>query len=328
MIAFLAMLVACENQKTEIKTSTPPLRAEVLVEVDPAKLAAFKPLPLDFFNGASSNPAMVALGQKLYSDTILSDAGDISCNSCHDLATNGAGSTQFSAGHDGALGGRNAPTVFNAAGHVAQFWDGRADTVESQALGPILNPKEMASKSPNGVVDRLKADPKYVTMFSAAFPTSEDPITFKNVGVAIGAFERTLTKPSRWDKFLAGDASALTGDEKGGFNEFMDAGCASCHNGALLGGSTFMKAGVVNAWPNQEDQGRFGVTHAEIDKMVFKVPSLRYATETAPYFHDGSVADLAVAIKMMGYHQLGKELTDDQAASIAAFLGSTSGTVE
>jgi cytochrome c peroxidase len=165
-------------------------------------------------------------------------------------------------------------------------------------------------------------------MFSSAFPTSEDSINFKNVGVAIGAFERTLTKPSRWDKFLTGDTNALGDDEKRGFNEFVDAGCSGCHVGPLLGGTLFMKAGVVNAWPNQEDQGRFNVTHAEIDKMMFKVPSLRYATETAPYFHDGSVSDLPTAIKMMGHHQLGRELTDEQANSIATFLGSTSGPVE
>lgn len=325
MLVFLATLIACKG----LNPPAEPLHATVAVEVDPAKLAAFKPLPYDFFeNGHPPSLAIVALGERLFSDPILSDGNDVSCNSCHDLATNGAGNTQFSTGHGGALGGRNAPTVFNAAGHVAQFWDGRAANVEEQALGPILNPKEMASKDASSVLQRLSDDPEYVTMFNAAFPASESPVTFRNIGTAIGAFERTLTKPSRWDKFLLGDTAALTDDEKLGLNDFVDAGCIGCHNGALLGGSTFMKAGVVNPWPNQADQGKFEVTHQESDRMVFKVPSLRYATATAPYFHDGSVADLTTAIKMMGHHQLGKELTDDQAASIAAFLGSTSEPVK
>lgn len=326
MITLLSLLIACNNDTATEAVNPPPTAA--LTQIDRATLDAFGDLPPDFFGGSVSSRSVIALGEKLYSDPILSDGGDISCNSCHDLATNGAGTTQFSAGHGGALGNRNAPTVFNAAGHVAQFWDGRATTVEEQALGPILNPKEMASADAKAVVARLKASNEYATMFAAAFPASEDPVTFKNVGVAIGAFERTLAKPSRWDNFLLGDDTALDEDERRGLVEFMAAGCPACHNGSLLGGITFMKAGVVNAWPNQEDQGRFGVTHAEIDKMVFKVPSLRYVTETAPYFHDGSVNDLPTAIKMMGHHQLGKDLTDEQANSIAAFLGSTSGPVE
>lgn len=327
MITFLSLLIACNSDPAPAPAE--PLHATAsLTQIDRATLDVFRDLSPDFFNGAVSSPAVIALGEKLYRDPILSDANDVSCNSCHDLATNGAGNTQFSAGHGGALGSRNAPTVFNAAGHVAQFWDGRAATVEEQALGPILSPKEMASADAKAVVARLKASNEYTTMFAAAFPASEDPVTFKNVGVAIGAFERTLAKPSRWDKYLLGDDAALDEDEKRGLVEFMAVGCPACHNGELLGGGTFMKAGLVNAWPDQKDLGRFNVTHAEIDKMVFKVPSLRYVTETAPYFHDGSVGDLVTAIKMMGHHQLGRELTDEQAASIAAFLGSTSGTVE
>lgn len=326
MLTLLSLLIACSNDSAPTKDSLNQQSATE--QTAPEKLAPFAVLPNDFFGGATPDLHVIELGQKLYSDTVLSDGSDISCNSCHDLATNGAGTTQFSTGHGGALGGRNAPTVFNAAGHVAQFWDGRATTVEEQALGPILNPKEMASKDAASVVSRLKKNPEYARMFGEAFPADTDPVTFKNVGVAIGAFERTLAKPSRWDKFLTGDTSALGEDEKRGLDEFLSAGCASCHNGALLGGTTFMKVGLVNPWLNQGDQGKFEVTKNEADKMMFKVPSLRYATETAPYFHDGSVADLPTAVKMMAHHQLGKELTDDQAASIAIFLGSTSGPVE
>jgi cytochrome c peroxidase len=327
MITLLSLLIACSNDQPVAEPVNPQITDAVTV--DPAKLTAFKPVPVNFFDdGVEASPAVIDLGNRLFLDTRLSASGKISCNSCHNLETNGADTVAFSLGHEGKPVGRNSPTVFNAAGQVAQFWDGRAPDVEKQALGPILAPGEMAMPSPEAVVKVIKSDKTYVDAFRTAFPGVPDPVTFENVGAAIGAFERTLAKPSRFDKFLSGDGNALGNDEKRGFNEFVDAGCVGCHNGALLGGSMFMKAGVVNPWPNQQDQGKFDLTKNEADRMVFKVPSLRWVTETAPYFHDGSVADLPAAIKMMGHHQLGKELTDAQAASIAAFLGSTSGPVE
>ena len=325
MITVLSLLIACSNTKTE----EPVQPVSQAVVVDKAKLASFQPLPPDFF-GEVDDPsiAMVTLGNRLFLDPKLSKSGKISCNSCHDLQTNGADSVAFSLGHDGVPVGRNSPTVFNAAGHVAQFWDGRAKTVEEQALGPILAPGEMAMPNGDTVVTVLKNDHTYVADFRAAFPDDKDPITFQNVGVAIGAFERTLQKPSRWDKFLMGDENALGDEEKRGVTTFVDLGCTGCHAGPLLGGHTFMKLGVASPWPNQKDLGRFEVTKNEVDKMVFKVASLRYATETAPYFHDGSAPNLHTAIKMMGKHQLGREVTDTQAHEIEAFLGSTAGPVE
>jgi cytochrome c peroxidase len=327
MITLLSLLIACSNDQPVAEPVNPQITDAVTV--DPTRLAAFKPVPVDFFDdGVEVSPAVIDLGNRLFLDARLSASGKISCNSCHNLETNGADTVALSLGHEGKPVGRNSPTVFNAAGHVAQFWDGRAPDVEKQALGPILAPGEMAMPSPEAVVKVIKSDKTYVDAFRVAFPGVADPVTFENVGVAIGAFERTLAKPSRFDKFLSGDSNALGNDEKRGLNEFVDAGCTGCHNGALLGGTMFMKVGTVNPWPNQQDQGKFDLTKNEADRMVFKVPSLRWATETAPYFHDGSVADLPTAIKMMGHHQLGKELTDAQAASIAAFLGSTSGPVE
>jgi cytochrome c peroxidase len=271
---------------------------------------------------------MINLGERLFRDPKLSVSGKISCNSCHDLESNGADKLAFSLGHDGHPVGRNSPTVFNAAGQISQFWDGRAHNVEEQALGPILAAGEMAMPSGDAVVKVLKNDHTYVADFKAAFPDQEDPVTFHNVGYAIGAFERTLTKPSRWDKFLIGDENALGDVEKQGVTTFVELGCSGCHSGALLGGSSLMKLGAVSPWPNQADQGKFGLTKDESDKMVFKVAPLRYATETAPYFHDASAPDLKTAIKLMGRHQLGKEVSDTQAAEIEAWLGSTVGPVE
>ena len=162
--------------------------------------------------------------------------------------------------------------------------------------------------------------------FAKAFPGETDPLTFQNIGVAIGAYERTLVTPSKWDEFLKGDDSALTDDQKRGLNTFVEVGCTGCHNGALLGGNTYMKLGLVRPWLNQSDSGRVAVTKNDSDSMVFKVAGLRNSTETAPYFHDGSAASLGEAISLMGQHQLGKDLTPDQVLDIATFLGSTKGT--
>jgi len=148
-----------------------------------------------------------------------------------DVDTTAASRDWVSTGVTGERGARNAPTVYNAAGHIAQFWDGRAADVEEQATGPILNPIEMGMTSPDQVMARLAALPGYPDAFAAAFPDDPNPFTFNNVGNAIGAFERQLLTPGRWDRYLAGDAAALSADEKHGLKEFLNTGCQGCHNG-------------------------------------------------------------------------------------------------
>ncbi len=298
------------------------------VEIDADLLAAFAPLPSVM--ESKDNPITeekVKLGRMLYFEKRLSKNHDISCNSCHDLASFGDDGKDFSDGHKGQKGGRNAPTVYNAALHTKQFWDGRAATVEEQAGGPILNPGEMAMKDEKAVLDTLKSMPEYVDAFKAAFPDDKDPVTYDNLKKAIGAFERKLVTPSAWDKFLAGDKKALSDEQKRGFVAFVDAGCTACHNGAGVGGGSFQKLGAVKPWPNQKDQGKFEVTKSDDDKMQFKVASLRNAEHTAPYFHDSSAKSLDEAIKLMGRHQLGKELTADQVGPIVAWIKALSGTV-
>lgn len=284
--------------------------------------AAFAPLPNSAPNSANpTSPAKVALGKDLYFDTRLSKAQDISCNSCHNLDTFGVDNEPTSPGHKGQRGGRNSPTVLNAALHIAQFWDGRAKDVEAQAIGPILNPIEMAMPSEQAVLDRLGADPKTVAAFKAAFPEESNPLTYANIGNAIGAFERTLLTPSRFDDFLTGDEHALTPEEKAGGKLFVETGCTACHMGATLGGSMYQKLGLVKEYPTK-DMGRYEVTKKEADRKVFKVPSLRNVVKTGPYFHDGSVKTLNLAVAQMGEYQLGKQLTESQIASIVSFLGS------
>lgn len=323
MLTFLVML-AC-SEATTVPGPVNPQITDSVTQITPPELIGFSPLPKNFFeNEVLPSQQLLSLGEKLFNEKMLSADTEISCASCHTLETGGVDGKPFSDGHRGAKTGRNSPTVFNAAGHVAQFWDGRAADVETQALGPILAAGEMGMPDEDAVVSVLSSMPEYVSAFKAAFPTEKNPVTFKNVGIAIGAYERTLVTPSRWDSFLGGDQSALNDVEKQGFKDFTSSGCTACHSGQLIGGQTFMKLGLVNPWPNQSDLGRYGITKQESDKMVFKVPSLRNSALTAPYFHDASAKTLPEAVKMMAHHQLGKELTDQQADSITAWLSSTS----
>ncbi len=268
----------------------------------------------------------VSLGRVLYYDPRLSRNQDISCNSCHDLANYGVDGKPTSSGDKGQLGGRNSPTTYNAALHIAQFWDGRAADVEAQAKGPILNPVEMAMPDAATVVKTLKAIPGYAELFAAAFPDDKDPINYDNLGKAIGAFERKLVTPAPFDRFIAGDLTALNEAQLTGFNTFVDSGCASCHNGVGAGGGMYQKLGLVKPFATT-DTGREEATHNEADKFFFKVPSLRNIEKTGPYFHDGKVATLEDAIRLMAEHQLGRTLTDQQISEIRAFLSSLTGTL-
>ena len=294
-------------------------------EIDPDRLAMYSPLPTAM--EAASNPssdAKVELGRLLYFEARLSKNHDVSCNTCHDLTKYGVDAKEVSTGHKAQKGTRNSPTVYNAAGHFVQFWDGRAATVEDQATMPISNAVEMASDDKR-VLETLKSMKEYVDAFKKAFPDDKEPISMANLAKAIGSFERKLLTPSKWDKYLKGDKTALSDDEKAGFNAFLDAGCAACHTGAYLGGAVYQKAGLVKPWPNQKDQGRFEVTKNDVDKMMFKVPGLRNVSKTAPYFHDGSSKTLEEAVKVMASLQSAKELKDDEVKSIVAFLDALTG---
>ncbi|MBI4876645.1 MAG: c-type cytochrome [Acidobacteria bacterium] len=296
------------------------------VKVNGGALKLFRPLPVVVSSDANPiTEAKAGLGRKLYFETRLSRNRDVSCNTCHPLDRYGADGAAVSTGHQGQKGTRNSPTVYNAAGHLAQFWDGRAATIEEQAKGPVLNPVEMAMRSPADVAAALKAVPEYPALFRHAFPGEADPVTFDNVARAIGAFERRLITPGRWDRFLKGDQTALTGAEKAGFNKFVESGCAACHYGPYVGGNAFQKVGMVHPWPNTADPGRQQVTGKESDRMLFKVPSLRNVTRTAPYFHDGSGKTLAEAIRQMASHQVGKNLADGEIRSIAVWLETLTG---
>lgn len=301
-------------------------QASHMPDIDPAQLTAFAPLDTAMISADNPiTPAKVALGRMLYYDTRLSADRSVSCNSCHALDQYGVDHRPVSLGIKGQKGGRNAPTVYHAAGQVAQFWDGRARSVEEQAKGPVLNPVEMGMPTGEAVMARLETVAAYRTAFREAFPNEVDPFTYDNLGKAIGAFERRLVTPSRWDAYLDGDRTALTSAEKAGLQEFMAAGCHGCHNGAYVGGTSLQRLGIVRPWPKENDLGRYAVTKNPSDSLVFKVPTLRNVTRTGPYFYDGQVATLNDAVRLMARYQLGRELTDAQAASIVTWLGSLTG---
>ncbi len=289
----------------------------------------FKPLP-DAMPAPKDNPttaSRVALGKMLYFEPRLSKSNTISCNSCHNLATGGVDNLSTSMGHLAQFGPRNSPTVLNAGLQIAQFWDGRAASLEDQAKGPILNPVEMAMPDVGMVLSRIRSIPEYVDSFKHAFPGDKDPISYDNIAKAIAAFERTLLTPSRFDDFLKGKADALTATEKQGLSLVIAKGCIACHNGVGAGGATYQKFGIRERYEYSDDHGRYNVTKNEQDKYFFKVPLWRNVTRTAPYFHDGSIWDLKEAIRMMGRLQLGTQLADNEVDQIAEFLHSLEGRI-
>lgn len=173
----------------------------------------------------------------------------------------------------------------------------------------------------------LRTIPGYERLFRAAFPEDADPVTFDNAVLAIGAFERRLATPSRFDDFLGGDTKALGVEELHGLSVFIDAGCPTCHAGPAMGSGMFQKLGLVHPYET-EDLGRHAVTKQAADRFVFKVPSLRNVAETGPYCHDGSIQSLGEAVHLMAWHQVGRELSSEQIQAIVTFLGSLTGRID
>ena len=331
-LALSLSLVACKQKGKKLVTPSkktvnqPPAKRTKAVTIAKGTLAAFGALPTVFENKKNAlTQARIDLGRMLYYDKRLSKNHDVSCNSCHKLDKYGVDNEPTSPGHKKQRGDRNSPTVYNAAGHFVQFWDGRSPDVEDQATGPVTNPVEMALKDGKAAVTVLKSIPGYVTAFKKAFPKAKTPLTFTNMGRAIAAFERKLVTPSRWDKFLKGDKKALTDREKLGFKKFLSTGCMACHTGTLLGGHMYQKVGLIKPWPGIKDTGRMKVTKKAGDKFFFKVPSLRNIDKTAPYMHNGAVKTLENAVVLMARHQLGRELKKEDVSLIVAFLKTLTG---
>lgn len=268
--------------------------------------------------------AKIELGKMLWFDPRLSLSGKVSCNTCHDLSTNGADTKPLSIGYAGRKGTVNSPTVFNAEKQIAQFWDGRAKTLAEQATGPITNPLEMAM-TPELAEGVIRSIPGYGPYFEKAFG-SKNP-TFSEIAEALAAFETTLTTPNApFERYLKGDKNALTQQQIDGLKLFRRSGCIRCHSGNLLGGTSFQKVGSVRPYvTDNSSKGRMDVSGKPWDEMMFKVPTLLNVERTAPYFHDGAVKTLPDAVKKMADIQLDMNLSEKQVEEIVAFLESLNG---
>lgn len=290
-------------------------------------------------------PAKIELGKQLFHDPRLSGNGSLSCASCHSVMGAGGDGRMTSVGIHGQEGGRNAPTVWNSAYLSAQFWDGRAATLEDQAKGPLINPIEMGMTSHDEVVTRIKKIEGYQTAFAKVFgvpnsQTPKDTVNIDNVAKAIAAYERTLVTPnSPYDKFARGDSHALNPRAKKGFEKFNAFGCVACHQGATFAGPTlptgqgfYQKFPVykegnpyLEKYKFTKDLGRYEVTKKDEDKNTWRVPTLRNVAVTAPYFHNGAVKTLDEAVRVMAKSQLNRTLTDEEAGDLVEFLKSLTG---
>lgn len=295
-----------------------------LPKFDPDQTRLFQPIPIGVETPDISDPVS-ELGKRIFFDTALSVDGKSGCTSCHDPAK---------AGQDGVVSAnpsaklRNTPTLFNAGGSFAQGWDARASTIEEFAPLHALDPRVLGYAEEKALVAHLQATkiPAYSVLFAKAFPDAKT-ITKENFGTAVGTFTKKFFARSRWDKYLGGDKTAVNDAELQGFAMFVEAGCTSCHQGKYIGGTQTQKLGMAKPWPPPagSDPGRFAVSKQEQDRGMWKVPTLRNVTRTGPYLHDGSIASLPEIVKLMAHHQVGRDLTDEQAQAIVVFLGTLEG---
>ena len=299
----------------------------------------FKPLPKDA--GTTEypvTPERVALGRALFFEPRVSTDGVISCAKCHQPALYGTDALPRSIGNSGKLLPRNVPTVFNTALQFAQHYGGNRKDVEEQAVKALISPLAYGNADYAAFETKLRAITGYRPMFEKAFPGEAEPMTVENWGKAIGAYERVLLTPAAFDRYLQGDSAALSAEAKRGLDKFITVGCVGCHNGVTVGGQMYQKFGVTQdywiATGSKEidlfkgrDKGRFQDTKNEADAFIFKVQQLRNVAVTPPYFHDGSVADLHDAVRIMGKLQLGRDLTADEVNDIVVFLESLTGEV-
>ncbi|WBU64156.1 cytochrome-c peroxidase [Paracoccus aerodenitrificans] len=319
-----------------------PVHAQETQILDPGELreeaaSLFEPIPEtpqpitapDGSEAEALESAKIELGKKLFFDPRMSASQLISCQTCHNVGLGGVDQLPTSIGHGWQQGPRNAPTMLNAVFNIAQFWDGRAADLAEQAMGPLQASVEM-NNTPERLLETLSSMPAYVEEFAAAFPESDEALSFENFATAIEQFEATLITPnSAFDRFLGGEDDVMTEQQLSGLRAFIDTGCVGCHYGMNFGGDSYHPFGVIErpggSIMPEADKGRFAVTETADDEYVFRAAPLRNISLTAPYFHSGAVWDLAEAVQIMSSAQIGTELTDQQADDIVAFLGALTG---
>jgi len=291
----------------------------------------FAPLPAVVSTAENPlTPEKVRLGRMLYFEPRVSADGTVSCARCHQPALYGTDALPRSIGAEHRVHPRHAQTVLNAAIQFVQHWRGDRTSVEDQATRALTAPPAHGNPSYESAMAKLKAIRGYPELFAQAFPGETEPVTAGNFGKAVGAYVRTLTTPAPFDAFLLGDDRALSAEAQAGLRTFIQVGCPACHSGAGVGGAMYQKFGLVEDYWKATgsaplDKGRFDVTQDPADLYVFKVASLRNVAMTPPYFHDGSVATLPAAVRVMARVQLGRTLSDTEVLGIVAFLESLTG---
>jgi cytochrome c peroxidase len=319
MLTTALALAACSPNSADSRSGARVTGQQFNVSDEP-----FEPLSFEL----NLDQRKVSLGEQLFGDTRLSDDNTVACTSCHIFSDGGANGLPRSRLPDRAEGAVNVPTIFNVAGNFRFLWDGRSDTLEDTMNVPVGSPAALRTSWP-ALLEKLNAIDEYCSAFGAIY---DDGVTATNVRDAIATYERSLSTPgARFDLYLRGEKDALSEEERSGYALFNEYGCVSCHQGRNIGGNMYQKLGIMDDYfANRDDiaaadLGRFGVTKRESDRHVFRVPSLRNAAKTAPYLHDGSAPTLEVIIGVMARYQLGRHLTSEQTAQIAAFLETLTG---
>ena len=297
-IAYLVLALVWLNAAAPAAAQSPTLQPRAGQE-------PITPIPA----APAQDPQRVLLGERLFSDRRLSHGDTHSCSLCHDIATNGASANVLDTPKSEPMA-LNTPTVFNASLNFRLNWEGKFRSLEEGAEHTLRNPAIMAS-SADEVVSKLRADPEAVQQFRDAYGREPDVAAVLD---AIATYERSLVTPgSRFDRWLLGEADAITPEELSGYQLFKSLGCISCHQGVNVGGNLFQRHGVFHPLGSPQP-------------VLLRVPSLRNVATTAPYFHDGSAPTLPQAVKAMGIAQLDRVLTEPQIAAIVAFLNTLTGT--
>jgi cytochrome c peroxidase len=315
VLTYLIVYALFQQALTDVINHRTPTEYEFIEVPGPIQpIPKLKSFDKDWFN----------LGRALFNSTLLSHDNSVSCASCHTISQGGDDGFPMSIGINGAIGRRNSPTILNSTFSFRQFWDGRSSDLADQAVEPIHNPIEMGSNFPE-IISKLNQSQEFVEAFKQVNALG---ITKDAIVQAIVTFEEVLITPnSAIDQYIQGDDSALSAQQKKGYEKFLGLGCVSCHQGVNIGGNLYQRIGRIHHVPGKllQDKGRFEITNNPNDEFVFKVPSLRNIKRTAPYFHNGSVETLEEAVKIMALGQLGIELTQQDINDLLALFEAFNG---
>lgn len=310
MLTIVRLVMACLSLAFAQAAGAQPLLAEPIRPLAPA---------------SGVQPARAALGRALFYDLRLARDNNQSCASCHQLARGGADTRALSLGAGGLANRFNTPTVYNSTLNFRHTWSGQHSTIDALLEHHIAHPAGLASNW-EMVTSRLTGDLEMSSRFNLAYGEDVSAALVKD---ALGQFLKSLSTPSRFDRYLRGDKAAITADEKAGYARFKSFGCVSCHQGINVGGNMYQRFGAMRepaaGAAIAADQGRFELTRRASDRRMLRVPSLRNVALTAPYFHNGSVATLDEAVDAMFKYQLGRDASPEDKRLVLRFLDTLSG---